>query len=58
MKAVVTRNQRLARRAMIKVTLGGYRVLRFAAFVLRYSPDFVARKVRDALRQVRPAMTG
>ena len=51
MKAVVTRNQRLARRAMIKATLGGYRVLRFAAFVLRYSPDFVARKVRDAQRR-------
>ena len=28
------------------------------AFVVRYSPDFVARKVRDALWQVRPAMTG
>jgi very-short-patch-repair endonuclease len=38
-------------------TLDGYRVLRFAAFVVRYNPDYVARKVRDALWQVRPAVT-
>jgi very-short-patch-repair endonuclease len=35
--------------------LGGYRVLRFPAFVVRYHPGHVAGKVRDALRQVRPA---
>ncbi|HXC84062.1 MAG TPA: DUF559 domain-containing protein [Trebonia sp.] len=35
--------------------LGGYRVLRFPAFVVRYQPGHVAGKVRDALRQVRPA---
>ncbi len=34
-------------------TLGGYRVLRFPAFVVRYHPGHVAGKVRDALRQVR-----
>jgi very-short-patch-repair endonuclease len=39
-------------------TLGGYRVLRFPAFVVRYNPGYVAGKVRDALRQLSPAMTG
>ena len=36
-------------------TLGGYRVLRFPAFVVRYNPGYVAGKIRDALRQERPA---
>ncbi len=36
-------------------TLGGYRVLRFAAFAVRYNPGHVARKIRDALRQEKPA---
>jgi hypothetical protein len=39
-------------------TLGGYRILRFPAFVVRYHPGYVAGKVGDALRQERPAMTG
>ena len=39
-------------------TLRGYRVLRFAAFVVRYNPGYVARKINQALRQERPAMTG
>jgi very-short-patch-repair endonuclease len=39
-------------------TLEGYRVLRFPAFAVRYNPDHVARKVRNALRQVSPPMTG
>jgi very-short-patch-repair endonuclease len=39
-------------------TLDGYRVLRFAAFVVRYRPGYVAGKVRDALRRESPAMTG
>ena len=38
-------------------TLDGYRVLRFPAFVVRYNPGLVAGKVRDALRQVSPAIT-
>ena len=33
------------------VTLGGYRVLRFPAFVVRYHPGDVAGKIREALRQ-------
>lgn len=37
--------------------LDGYRVLRFPAFAVRYNPGYVAGKVRDALRQVSPAMT-
>jgi very-short-patch-repair endonuclease len=36
-------------------TLGGYRVLRFPAFAVRYNPGHVAGKIRDALRQERPA---
>ncbi len=32
-------------------TLGGYRVLRFPAFVVRYYPGHVAGKIREALRQ-------
>ena len=30
-------------------TLGGYRVLRFPAFVVRYHPGHVAGKIREAL---------
>lgn len=30
-------------------TLGGYRVLRFPAFVVRYNPGYVAGKIREAL---------
>jgi very-short-patch-repair endonuclease len=31
-------------------TLGGYRILRFPAFVVRYRPGYVAGKIRAALR--------
>jgi len=31
-------------------TLGGYRVLRFPAFVVRYRPGYVAGKIREALQ--------
>ena len=31
-------------------TLGGYRVLRFPAFVVRYRPGYVAGKISEALR--------
>ena len=31
-------------------TLGGYRILRFPAFVVRYQPGYVAGKIRVALR--------
>lgn len=31
-------------------TLGGYRILRFPAFVVRYRPGYVAGKIREALR--------
>jgi very-short-patch-repair endonuclease len=31
-------------------TLGGYRTLRFPAFVVRYRPGYVAGKIREALR--------
>ena len=34
----------------IDFTLGGYRVLRFPAFVVRYRGDYVAGKIRGALR--------
>jgi very-short-patch-repair endonuclease len=34
----------------IDFTLDGYRVLRFPAFVVRYQADYVAGKIRDALR--------
>ena len=30
-------------------TLGGYRILRFPAFIVRYHPGYVAGKIRDAL---------
>ena len=36
-------------------TLGGYRVLRFPAFVVRYRPAYVAGKIRDALGEAGPA---
>jgi very-short-patch-repair endonuclease len=32
------------------LTVGGYRVLRFPAFIVRYHPGFVAGKIRAALR--------
>ncbi len=32
------------------LTAGGYRVLRFPAFIVRYHPGYVAGKIRDALR--------
>lgn len=35
-------------------TLDGYRVLRFPAFAVRYSPGHVAGKIRDALRSPGP----
>ncbi len=31
------------------LTIDGYRVLRFPAFVVRYHPGYVAGKIRDAL---------
>ena len=34
----------------IDFTLGGYRILRFPSFVVRYHGDYVAGKLRDALR--------
>jgi len=34
----------------IDFTLGGYRVLRFPAFVVRYRGDYVAAKIRRALQ--------
>jgi very-short-patch-repair endonuclease len=34
----------------IDFTLGGYHVLRFPAFVVRYRPGYVAGKIRQALR--------
>jgi very-short-patch-repair endonuclease len=34
--------------------LDGYRILRFPAFVVRYQADYVAGKVRDALRSPSP----
>lgn len=36
-------------------TLGGYRILRFPAFVVRYQADHVAGKIRGALRSPRTA---
>ena len=33
-------------------TLGGYRVLRFPAFMVRYQPEHVAYAIREALGQV------
>jgi very-short-patch-repair endonuclease len=36
-------------------TLGGYRILRFPAFVVRYQADYVAGKIRGALRSPRAA---
>jgi very-short-patch-repair endonuclease len=33
--------------------LGGYRVLRFPAFIVRYNPGYVATEIRGALRQAR-----
>jgi hypothetical protein len=38
----------------IDFTLGGYRVLRFPAFVVRYHGDYVAGKIREALGLARP----
>jgi very-short-patch-repair endonuclease len=35
----------------IDFTLGGYRVLRFPSFVVRYRGDYVAGKLREALRR-------
>src|SRR6185503_2101218 len=32
------------------LTVDGYRVLRFPAFLVRYHPGYVARKIRTALR--------
>jgi very-short-patch-repair endonuclease len=32
------------------LTVDGYRVLRFPAFLVRYHPGYVARKIRAALR--------
>jgi len=32
------------------LTVGGYRVLRFPAFIVRYHPGYVAGKIRAALR--------
>lgn len=32
------------------LTLDGYRVLRFPAFIVRYHPGYVAGKIREALR--------
>jgi very-short-patch-repair endonuclease len=34
-------------------TLSGYRVLRFPAFAVRYSPGLIARQIRDALAAAR-----
>ncbi len=34
-------------------TLSGYRVLRFPAFTVRYNPGYVARMIREALKETR-----
>jgi very-short-patch-repair endonuclease len=34
------------------IKLGGYLVLRFTAFVVRYRPGYVAAQIRDAFRTV------
>ena len=33
-----------------RITVGGYRVLRFPAFIVRYHSGYVAGKIRAALR--------
>jgi hypothetical protein len=32
-------------------TLKGYRILRYAAFVIRYRPEYIASQIRQALRE-------
>ncbi len=41
-----------------ELTIDGYRVLRFPAFVVRDSPAVVARQIGEALRQVSGAESG
>jgi very-short-patch-repair endonuclease len=41
-----------------ELTIDGYRVLRFPAFVVRDSPEVVARQIGEALRQVSSAESG
>jgi very-short-patch-repair endonuclease len=41
-----------------ELTIDGYRVLRFPAFVVRDSPEVVARQIGEALRQVSGAESG